>query len=360
MTAVIATADVAVVGCGIIGLAAAERLTARGLSVVAVDESGVAAGSTGASGGLVRALDLAGRPGSWAAQGLDRYLRQGWHGTWPAVREHGSLTLVDADGLPGALAGVAAVRAAGQDAQLLSAQEISARFTDLSVPDGFTGVYEPRAGWLPVAEVATAMRRDAGPALQLVRAKATGVLTSAAGVCGVRTTEGTVRARAVLLAAGVGSAPLAASVGVPLALCTRSVSYCLFQLDQDSGATGLPTVADATTGAWLRRWNRGRTVLAGVVSQETGVPATVRGRVSADEQRRVREVVRHRCPGLADAPAVGGLAAYDAMVVGGQGAVTDWPSPGGLVTAVGWNGNGFKLAPAVGELAADRLYEMAG
>src|SRR5205807_6679597 len=65
----IAAADVVVVGCGIIGLATAERLVASNLSVVLVDElGGVANGPSGASGGLVRAFDPA-AGGSWAAEG---------------------------------------------------------------------------------------------------------------------------------------------------------------------------------------------------------------------------------------------------------------------------------------------------
>lgn len=358
MTQDVARADVVIVGCGIIGLATAERLTAGGLSVVIVDESGIAGGATGASGGLVRALDLAGHHGTWAAEGLDRYLRRGRRGSWPRVREHGSLTLVDADGLPRATARMAAVEAIGHKTELLSAREIGARFPALSVPEGFVGVYEPRAGWLPARRTAQAMLRDAGPGLRVLRTRATAVLTSGTRARGVLTTDGPVPARAVLLAAGVGSVPLAESVGVGLPLRTRSVSYCLFEPDGGAGPADLPTVADSTTGAWLRRWDSGATVLAGVVSGETDVPASVRDGVPAAEERRVREVVRHRFPRLADARAVGGVTAYDAMAVGGNGSVSLWSEPHGLITATGWNGGGFKIAPVVGEQAAALLREV--
>ena len=347
-------ANVVIVGCGIIGLAAAERLTADGRSVVVIDQAGVAAGATGASGGLVRALDLAGRQGSRAADGLHRYLRRGWHGRWPPVREHGSLTLVDASGRELAAAAAAAAAAAGHQADLLSAEEVAARFPGLCVPAGFTGVYEPQAGWLPARPVAMAMLRDARDFgdLRLLRAQVTQVLTAGPRVVGVQTTFGPVPAEAVLLAAGVGSVSLARSVGVPLPLNTRSVSYCLFEPAEPGPCTRLPTVVDATTGAWLRRWGSGLTMLAGVTSAETGVPPTVQRAVPAAEQERVRDVVRYRCPFLAGARAVGGVTAHDAMVIGGDGAVTAWPQPIGLITAVGWNGGGFKLAPSVGDQVA--------
>ncbi|MFD7342516.1 NAD(P)/FAD-dependent oxidoreductase [Streptomyces violascens] len=350
-------ADVAVVGGGIIGLVTAERLTARGLTVVLIDETGIAGGATGASGGLVRAFDPGGHHQAWAAAGLDTYLRQGWHGTWPRVRAQGSLTLVAEDALPGAVGAVTELREAGHKADVLSAQEITTRFPGLAVPDDLSGVYEPEAGWLPVRAVATAVLRDAGPGLRLKRARATRLLGTGSRTTGVATTAGQVHAPAVLLAAGVGSTPLAASAGVHLPLCTRSVGYCLFEPRERADLAELPTVVDRTTGAWLRPWGTGSLVLAGVTSKETDVPATVRPGVTAREQQRVRNVVRHRYPRLAQAPGRGGTTAYDAMAPAGQGEVTVHTSPAGLVTATGWNGGGFKLAPAVGEFAAARLAE---
>jgi sarcosine oxidase, subunit beta len=353
-------ADVAIVGCGIIGLAAAERLTADGKSVVIVDQVGLAGGATGASGGLIRAVDLAHR-GSRAAISLDRYLRQGWRGRWPAVREHGSLTLVHGGGHDHIGAAVDAASAAGHLVRVLSAAETRAQFRWLRVPEEFIGIYEPRAGWLPARQVAAAMRRDAqaqGGELRLLPARATGVLTFGSRVTGVRTTLGPVLAHTVLLAAGAGSERLADTVGVTLAMCTRSVSYCLLRPAVAAASAGLPTVVDAATGSWLRRWDSTGTVLAGVPSPETGVPSAVIHRVPAAEQRRVRDVVQHCWPPAAHAPVVGGVTAYDAMNIGGAASVTAWPWPAGLITATGWNGGGFKIAPSVGSEIAGLVREV--
>ncbi|PWI45642.1 FAD-dependent oxidoreductase [Streptomyces sp. ICBB 8177] len=356
MTRAVASADVAVVGCGIAGLAAAERLCRDGLTVVMADPAGIASGATGASGGLVRALDLSRRYGDRAAESLDVYLRRGPRGHWPAVREDGSLTLFGAGDLRAAHEAAGRLRAAGHAVELLTAADVAARFPALSPAGVLGGVLEPRAGWLPAREVAAALVRDAGGRLLVLEARATRLLTRAGRVTGVRTSAGDVTAGAVLLAAGVGSVPLAAQVGVDLPLCTRSVGYCLFAPDDTAAATGLPTVVDATTGAWLRRWDDG-VLLAGVTSKETDVPARVTHHVTDAERHRVHDVVRRLCPALARARFTGGVTAYDAMFTDGPGAVTAWPAAPGLVTAVGWNGGGFKLAPAVGAEAAALLKE---
>lgn len=358
MTTAVASADVVIVGCGIIGLATAERLAAAGRSTVLVDQRGVATGASGASGGLVRALDLATAAHDWAAVGLDIYLRRGWRGRWPSVRGTGSLTLFGQDGAARAQAGVAALAVAGHSAQLLGGGEIRARFPGLALADDIVGVFEPRGGWLPARAVAEAMLRDAEPLVTvLAAARATEVVTVGSRVSGVHTTAGYVAGRATLLAAGVGSSALAETVGVRLPLRNRAVSYAVFQ-PTETRPGPLPTVVDSTTGAWLRPWHEGQAVLAGVSSREWAVASTVSDGVSIAEQSRVREVVRHRYPLLADADVIAGVTAYDAMSADGEGAITVWPRAEGLVTATGWNGGGFKLAPAIGDRAARALLEL--
>ncbi|GAA3625650.1 NAD(P)/FAD-dependent oxidoreductase [Streptomyces chitinivorans] len=355
MTAVPAAADVAVVGGGIIGLATAERLTARGASVIVVDEAGATGGATSASGGLVRAFEPESGHAAWAAEGCARYQARGWRGTWPSVRADGSLTLIDQNRLAEATAALETAHAAGHKADILTADEVNRRFPGLTVPGHLLGVLEPQAGWLPAADTARAILRDAGDRLSLRTARATGLLYSSSRVLGLHTSTGPVHADAVLLAAGVGSTALAASAGVHLPLSTRAIGYCLLRTEVPAD---LPTVVDRTTGAWLRRWDADGTVLAGVACARTGVPATVRAGVTAAEEHRVRTVVRHRCPRLAHARATGGVTAYDTLATDGPGTVTVWPRPRGLVTAVGWNGGGFKLAPAVGRHAAARILEV--
>ncbi|MEU0098901.1 FAD-binding oxidoreductase [Streptomyces sp. NPDC006267] len=351
------TTDIVVVGGGIIGLATAERLTEAGHTVTVVDASGVAAGATGVSGGLVRGFAPSGRDQDLAAAGLAAYRKRGPHGTWPAVRGHGSLTFLTTDDLARAHPAVSALRTAGHKAEILTAQDITTRFPDLRTTTGDHAVYEEDAGWLPAREVAAALVRDAGPLLRQVRARATGLLTSRSRVTGVETSEGTIRARAVLLAAGTGSTPLAATAGVTLPLRTRAVGYCLFRLHGRAVNTALPVVVDPATGSWLRPWDSASVVLAGVFSPKTDVPAQVRHGVPDEETQRVRDVLLTRIPQLARARPVGGVMAYDAMSPDGSGAVEAPSGIDGLVTATGWNGGGFKLAPAVGERAAALLRE---
>jgi glycine/D-amino acid oxidase-like deaminating enzyme len=203
------------------------------------------------------------------------------------------------------------------------------------------------------------MFADASRGVTLLRSvHATAVVTAGARVAGVHTTAGHVRARAVVLAAGIGSTALARTVGVHLPLRTRAVSYCVFRPRTPHGH--VPTVVDSTTGAWLRPWGTRDAVLAGVSARRYDVPAVVVDGVGAAESQRVRAVVRQRCPALADADVIGGVTAYDAMAPDTHGSVTVCDEPGGLVTATGWNGAGFKVAPAVGRRVAEQVQNLIG
>ncbi|MFF8772514.1 NAD(P)/FAD-dependent oxidoreductase [Kitasatospora sp. NPDC015120] len=356
-------ADIAVVGAGIIGLATAERLAAHGARVVLIDDTGATGGATSASGGLVRAFDPTATHAAWAAEGCTTYRHRGHHGTWPHLRAHGSLTLLERDTLTTARPALATAHAAGHTAHVLDARQITRHFPALRVPDHLLAVHEPHAGWLPAPDLTRALLRETTthPATRLLTTRATALLTRPGRrrVHGVHTTSGPVHADAVLLAAGAASTPLAATAGIHLPLTTRAVGYCLFHIDDTTHLTHLPTLVDTTTGAWLRRWDDDHTVLAGVHSTRTDVPPTVRHHVTPDEEHRIRTVVRERFPPLAHARAVGGVSAYDALIPHTPATVTRWNDAPGLVTAVGWNGGGLKLAPAVARHTATELLKAA-
>ncbi|MFE2106990.1 NAD(P)/FAD-dependent oxidoreductase [Kitasatospora sp. NPDC059463] len=356
-------ADIAVVGAGVIGLATAERLAAHGARVVLIDDTGATGGATSASGGLVRAFDPTTTHAAWAAEGCAAYQHRGPHGTWPHLRAHGSLTLLDRDTLTTAHPALTTAHDAGHSAHVLDAHQITHHFPALRTPDHLLAVHEPHAGWLPAQDLTRALLHEATthPPTRLLTTRATALLTRPGDtrVHGVQTTTGPVHADAVLLAAGAASTPLAATAGIHLPLTTRAVGYCLFHIEDTTHLAHLPTLVDTTTGAWLRRWDDDHTVLAGVTSTRTGIPPTVRHHVTPAEEHRIRTVVRERFPPLAHARAVGGVSAYDALTPGTPGTVTRWNQAPGLVTAVGWNGGGFKLAPAVARHAATELLTAA-
>lgn len=357
MTEVI-SADAVIVGGGIIGVATAERLAARKRSVVLIERSEIASGATGISGGLLRCSELVPEYRPWARSGVHIYLRRGWRGRWPAVREAGSLQLFDSGRLQEAIDQVSLVHKAALPAMLLDSREMRRRFPILLVPHGTVAVYEPQAGWLPAAELTTAMLAEATPATTILpRTRAVELLTAGDRIAGVRTADGvTVKAPTVLLAAGLASAELAAQVGVRLPLANRRIGYCLFQA-RGVDLRALPTVVDTRSGGWLRPWDR-HTVLAGTRSSDDGAD-TISHSVSAAEVDRVRSSWSYYYPELAVARVVGGVTGYDAFSEF-PGAVQAWPDPQGLVTAVGWNGSGFKLAPALGDYAASLMDGLIG
>lgn len=195
---------VAVVGAGVVGLAAAAALLDRGVDVVCLDRAGpMAERSTGSS----RIFRLA--HGSADLVALARDARAGW-AAWseafgrPLVRDVGCLV----SGAP-TLAWTAAMRKAGAPYAMVGPDwpELGLpvrRAPDVILHDQTGGVIDAEgAGTYLTGRVGAALRIGLVYALE---ERGTGAR--------VHTPEGPLDADAVLIAAGAGTSPLAARVGL--------------------------------------------------------------------------------------------------------------------------------------------------
>ncbi|WP_347346035.1 FAD-dependent oxidoreductase, partial [Microbacterium sp.] len=211
---------VVVVGAGIVGAALAYRLATRGRTVALFDAGLPASGATGASFGWI------GRPGTdrRPSAALRRLAVDEWHRLEHEVpglnvRWTGSLTWggVGSSGSPGhAIADAAAIE------------------PRLAHPPA-DGRHEPADGAVePTAatEALVAAARAHGAELR-VGVPVTGLVRDGSAVTGIRTGEGTWRARTVVLAAGVGAVALCAGIGIDLPV--RSSPAVMVRLRAEPG-----------------------------------------------------------------------------------------------------------------------------
>jgi glycine/D-amino acid oxidase-like deaminating enzyme len=352
--------DVAIVGGGVIGAAIAERASAARLTVTVIDDRGEGGLTSRVSGGLIRGLGLSGTDEAWAVESLGVYTRRGWRGRWPAVRRQGSLSLVEkpkAERLVQKL-----LRVAGPDypVSTMSERDVERTFPGLSVASGCIGVLEPEAGWIPAEGMSSAMLGDADSATLLAPVRALEIVTRGSEVAGVRTTAGLISAPVVVLACGLGARRLAASVGVELPLRTRAIGYCIFR-ERPGRTVSLPTIVDQARRVWVRGCDGPqRDLLVGAVSNVGDVPTRSSTTVSKQEIEGVRKAARPLYEPFASASFVRGVSAFDTLFDPAMERVRSWPVPSGLITAVGWNGGGFKTAPTVGRLVAELARKTVG
>ncbi|AEM80165.1 NAD(P)/FAD-dependent oxidoreductase [Streptomyces violaceusniger] len=229
------TADLVVIGAGVVGAAAAWFAALAGLRVVVVDRGAVAGGTSGAGEGNVLVSDKEPGPELELAQ----YSRQVWGedlgaygGLWE-FESKGGLVVAFTPTALGALQTLAErQRACGVDVREVSGAELPALEPRLTREAAGGALYPQDAQVQPMLAAAHLLRlaRRRGAVVR-TRTEVVGFLRPGGGrpggghagspVTGVRTPHGTVSAPAVLNAAGTWAGAVAGLAGVELPVLPR-------------------------------------------------------------------------------------------------------------------------------------------
>ena len=377
------TADVVVVGAGIIGSSIAYQLVRHGAgTVVALDKgAGPAEGSTGASASICRCrysnpevvrLAYHGQEayGNWSEfTGLDE-VRSGLERVGVVWMMGETRVTVEAD--------MAKLESQGVQADALGPDELAELFPMLSrcaAPFDLTGeieheceageafLYEPTGGYAdPVGAIQDLIEatRVGGGAVEF-GSTVIDVMRENGRVTGVRLGDGSeISAGLVLNAAGPWCNGLNALAGVDLrwTLTPTRIQTVYRQWPESLGA--LPVGMDSSAGIYFRPESAGQMVIVGSV-----LPADEEEIVEdPDVFKRVPDVAftelklaafHHRVPGLEARGNVSGVAGLYTInredvhpVVGPSGVDGFW-------VANGFSGHGFKLAPGVGSMVAQAV-----
>jgi glycine/D-amino acid oxidase-like deaminating enzyme len=377
------TADVLVIGAGIVGSSIAYQLARHGAgTVTALDKGlGPAEGSTGASSSICRCrytypevvrLAFHGQEsyGNWGEftglasprSGLQRV------GVLWMMGESEEKVAADADKLIGE----------GVDAASIEPEDLEALFPSLSdcgVPFDMTGetehvcapaeafLFEKSGGYAdPVGanqDLIEATRLRGGTVE--FDSRVTAVLTGNGRVKGVRLADGSeISAGLVINASGPWCNQLNAMAGADLRWTLTPTRIQTVYRSWPAELGPIPAGADGSTGIYFRPESRGQTVLVGSVLAEdeeevVDDPDDFKRVPDADFTEIKLAAFHHRVPGLEARGNVSGIAGLYTInredvhpVVGPSGVDGFW-------VANGFSGHGFKLAPAIGSMVAQEV-----
>ena len=212
------TVEFAVVGAGLLGLAAARSLAQRSADVVVLEAYGASHDGGGSHGGS-RIFRLGyDDPGyvRMAMRARDGWRRLEAEAGEELLRETGQLTF---GGDLGALE--VALRAAGAPCEPLDAAEVAARWPVLRPPG--PALYEPRSGVLAADRCISALRRQLGGRLR-EGCRVLSLVESAGGVT-ILTADGEIRASVAVCCAGAATAGLVPRLAVPLRATREQVAF---------------------------------------------------------------------------------------------------------------------------------------
>jgi sarcosine oxidase subunit beta len=353
------TAEVVIVGAGIMGVSTAYYLARRGVGrVVVLERDQVCSGSTALASGGIR-HQYANRIGiELTRHSIETYERFAEEfGVDPSFRQHGYLILVTTEAeRTQAERNVALQRSLGVEVELLSPAETHRRFPYLATDDLRGATYSPRDGYADpyLATTAIAARaRDLGVTIR-TDCEVVGITRTPAGVEGVVTARGPVAAPVVVIAAGAWSGALGrlAGVEIPVTPLRRSKFITApFPFERIPAAT--PFVIDPHQGISLRREGAG--LLLGIGRrQEAGSFETALdwGLAEPLVERAVR-----RAPALADARLMRTWTGLYEMTPDQTGLVSAVTGVAGLYVIAGFSGHGFMHGPIAGQLMAELVTE---
>jgi glycine/D-amino acid oxidase-like deaminating enzyme len=358
-----ATADVVVVGAGIVGAACAEALTAAGVKVVVVDRGAVAAGTTASGEGNVLVSDKEPGPelelaiasrAEWRAV-LARLPEQVADVEW---EDKGGVVVATTE--PGPLKAFAAKQqAAGVDARVITPAEVF-ELEPLLTRNVTIGVHYPDDAQLQPVLAATALLtavRDRGGSVRS-GVDALAVRTAAGRVVGVETSDGEIACGAVLNACGPWAGAFGAAAGAPIQvlprrgmiLVTAPLPECVRHKVYDADYVGAVGSGDAELQtSTVVESTRAGTVLIGSSRERIGFDDSVRVTVLRELARKAVGLF----PFLGEVPVMrtyGGFRPYapDHLPVIGPD-----PRVGGLWHATGHEGAGIGLAASTGRLVTE-------
>lgn len=353
------SADVVIVGAGVIGAATAFHLSLLGAGdVLVLDRATVGSGMSCRSSALVRMHYTFGPEVELAVRSDAMF------GAWPdltgrpgCVRRTGFVRIVSPGEEAALRANVAMQRALGARAEVIDAAGLKEVAPGLWADDVECAAWEPNGGYGDGAVVA-------GDLLAAARARGVryrphspvaALLTDGGRVTGVelagsgRGTGGGDREHAgtVVLAAGVWSPALLRTAGVVLPIETELHRVAV--LAHPAGQGTPVACIDSTTQTYFRPEAGGSMTLVGAFAGQRGADPDAVASAAGEDLAPLVQAASRRVPALEDAGIVRGVTGVYDMTPDARPLLGRLPGLDGLIVAAGFSGMGFKISPAVGE-----------
>ena len=347
------TAQVVIVGGGVIGLSAAYHLARAGVrDVVLLEQGALGSGSTCKAAGGVRAqfsdevnIEL----GLRSLRTFEGFEEQ--FGQQIDLHQVGYLILLDDPSDVAAFEASAALqRAAGIDSHVIDVAEAK-RLSPVIDTDGLlAAAWTPRDGHCTpeavVAGYATAARR-AGARI-VTGCRVTGIDVDGDEITGVRTSEGDIATATVICAAGAWSKQIGAHAGVDL-----PVEPLRRQILITEAMPGLdprtPFTIDFATSFYFH--GEGPGLLLGMSDPDESV-GFAQSRSDA-WLPRLGEVIERRAPAIAEVGIASGWAGLYEVTPDHNALIGEAEQVSRFLYATGFSGHGFLMGPAVGEVVRD-------
>jgi sarcosine oxidase subunit beta len=351
------TAEVAIIGGGIMGVSTAYCLAQRGVSdVVVLEKDLLAQASTGLSVGGIRqqfSIPANIRLSQESIRVYERFEEE--FGTDINFRQVGYIFLAQKqETWNDFLSDVETQRKDDVSVEVISPEDIKQRWPYLNVDDLKGATFGPKDGYadpyLAAMGFAKASRK-LGVRIE-EKTEVTGINISSGRVHGVETAKGPISARAVVNVAGPWGGEVArmAELDLPVKPYRRQVFMTKRFADIPKP---VPMIIDQDVTFYFRGEEPG--IIMGM--SDSDEPSSFNLNVDRDFMERVIEAAVRRAPVLEKAEILRGWAGLYTITPDDNPIIGQVPGVEGLFSAIGFSGHGFQQAPAVGRILSQLILD---
>jgi sarcosine oxidase, subunit beta len=354
------TADIVILGAGVMGASIAFHLTQRGAGkVVVIDKDHVASGGSGRSSALVRMHYSFPQEVELAVISLRMF--QNWQevvGAAGDFRKTGFVRIVAPNEMARLRLNVEMQRNLGVTVELIGRQQLHELEPDWVVDDVELAAYEPDGGYGDGAGVAgdfLSRARELGVAY-LSRTQATSFAASDGRVLGVVTDRGEIAAPVVISATGPWTRPLFQQAGYDLPIECELHQVAILITPPDMKGEGCACI-DSGTATYFRSDGQDKFLVGDFYGKRGVDPDNFPQRAADESLEEIIERACRRIPKLASAEVMRGVTGVYDMTPDSRPLLGEIPGIDGLYVCAGFSGMGFKISPAIGLVMSELVLD---
>ncbi len=353
------SADLVVVGGGVMGTSILYNLAAKGVTnTVLLEQSTLASGSTSRSQAILRTHYSNEVTTRMAWESLKQFRDfEEITGTPSGYVNTGYFIAVSESEREALRQNVEMQQAVGVDTTILGPEDVPRISTLLAAEEGEVFAYEPESGYADPYSVTNGFAGRARELGATVRtdARVTGIDIEGGRVSAVRAGEDRIETNTAVVAAGPWSRKLLAGIGVNMPL--SMVRHQVVMIRRPDSIGQHPILGDVVNDMSPRP-DVGNITMVGVGEDEhDGSPEDFDQGVDMAKVEQTMVRLAKRIPGMEDGLFRGGWSGLFTVTPDWHPVLDAVEGIDGLYCAVGFSGHGFKLSPMVGQLMAELIVD---
>jgi glycine/D-amino acid oxidase-like deaminating enzyme len=354
------SADVVILGAGVMGTSIAFQLAKRKVGkVVVIDKDHVGRGGSGRSSALVRMHYSF--PAEVQMALVSLHMFQNWQDVVGApgdFRKTGFVRIVHPNETARLRLNVEMQQTLGARVELVDKHQLHELAPDWKVDEVELAAYEPDSGYGDGAGVAgdfLSAARELG-AVYRSRTQASRLTVEAGAIRGVVTGQGAISAPVVIAATGPWTRPLLQQGGYDLPIECEYHEVAILRNAPDMKGSGCACI-DSVTATYFRSDAHDKFLVGDFYGKRPIDPDNFPQRASDESLEGIIERASQRVPQLQGAEVMRGVTGVYDMTPDSRPLLGQVPGIAGLYVCAGFSGMGFKISPAIGVVMSELVLD---